>query len=166
MKIAKTILLCICLAGLSQIVWSQNTSSDSTHGIPGYLDPRTGSFKPMAPPLEETPNAATITPTTGVFRVSFTIDLSPLPPNELYTCTVIVGGYDVGTGQSFAETASVAVTKAPGVAFCAVDIRYSWTLGTPGSDTVKLSFQISAVAPSNGLPQRSTDQGIATIKVP
>ena len=43
----RIMLIGICLCGLLATGWSQVSTSTVTPGIPGYLDPLTGSFKPM-----------------------------------------------------------------------------------------------------------------------
>ena len=61
MRIAKLMLVCVCLAGLTQLVWSQSSSVLKTHerGIPGFLDPKTGMFTARVQSQEPT---ADVTP--------------------------------------------------------------------------------------------------------
>jgi len=47
----RSILVSLCLFGLLATGWSQYSMNTVTPGIPGFLDPQTGSFKPM--PLVE-----------------------------------------------------------------------------------------------------------------
>lgn len=166
MNSTKTILVGLCLLGLSIAGWSQNANRSSVPGIPGYLDPRTGTFKPMplAPPSEdETP----VNPTTGKVVLTLTVTLtSTFPTNEVYSCGLSAETIDISTSLTFIDEFEVAATKSGSTLTCKITLPYSWTLTSAGSDTMDLAYSINAAAPSSGLPLRIADHGIANIKVP
>jgi hypothetical protein len=86
MKPWKMALASIVLFALTQPAGSQEKEADQTtpgpaqQGIPGYLDPQTGAFKPMAkPPLTDL-EIEPATATAGDFKVTVTITVkSSLP---------------------------------------------------------------------------------------
>ncbi len=76
MRAVKILSICVCFIVVTQATWGQKANDAARPGIPGYLDPRTGAFRPMPQVNEETPdlNFATVA-TTGSFVVNFTISL-------------------------------------------------------------------------------------------
>jgi hypothetical protein len=172
MSIAKSILVCVCLVGLTQPVWSQkpNESAKPAPGILGYLDPKTGAFRPLVqnPPEEEEIEPA-IAPTTGTFVFNFTITIaSKNLGGDTVLCSADATTFDT-TGLSATESASVKATVSGSAAKCTVTIPYSWPLKTPASDSVTLSYSVEAVNTSTttgGQPTRSSFQSLPTIKVP
>ena len=166
MNSTKTILVGLCLLGLSIAGWSQNVNRPAVPGIPGYLDPRTGTFKPMplAPASEdETP----VTPTTGKIVLTLTVTLvSTFPTNEVYSCGLAANTFDIATSLTFLDEFNVAATKSGSTLTCKITLPYSWALTSVSTDTMSIAYSVNAAAPSSGLPLRLADHGIASIKIP
>jgi hypothetical protein len=143
MKILTTIFVSACFTGLTQPVWSQ-TSEHNSHGIPGYLDPQTGSFKPMAKaPPEETESTAAAT--GGDFKVTFNITVkSALPATAAITCIFTASTTDLASGLTMNDSMSVVATGTGASRKCVLDMFYSWPLASAASDTVSLSYSITA----------------------
>jgi hypothetical protein len=58
MKIRYFILVSACIMGLTQPVWGQKVNQTATPGsILGYLDPKTGAFRPLVQNPVETGDA-------------------------------------------------------------------------------------------------------------
>jgi hypothetical protein len=152
---------------MNQSAWSQHNAS-SERGIPGYLDPKTGTFKllPRASAESEQP-AAVIAPTTGKLVYNFTINVaSLLPSSAVINCSGSATIIDVSAGLvSIEEEASTVATRSGSKATCTVTIPYSWPLANASADTVQLGFTITAGLTTLGATRVST-QTIATIKVP
>jgi len=166
MKIARIIFVCVCLVGFTQLAWSQKPASPQ-HGILGYLDPVTGTFKPLVqnPAPSEEAEMEAPGPTTGKFVFSFTITISSTNlSGDTISCQAEASAFDVT--RSLDESASVKATVSGSTATCTVTIPYSWTLTTPTTDMVSLSYTIYATS-STGQPTRTSSQTpLATIKVP
>jgi hypothetical protein len=176
MRIAKSILVCVCLLGLAQPVWSQkpNETAKPTPGILGYLDPKTGAFRPLVQnPVEDEEVEPALAPTTGTLVFNFTITIAS---KNLAGDTIICSAYastsefsSAGVGVSANETASVKATVTGSTAKCSVTIPYSWPLKTASTDTVSLNYIVEAVNTSTtaaGELARSSSQNLPTIKVP
>ena len=173
LKICQIILVCVFLAGVSQVVWGHAAGVQTNAGAPGilgHLDPRTGAFTPLQQTAEADLAALILTaPTTGKFVFSFTITIASTNlGSDAIACEANVTALDT-SGHTFTETASVAATKSGTTATCTVTIPYSWILSTPTVDMVSLAYTISAVntaAASGGQPTRISSQTLGTIKVP
>jgi hypothetical protein len=165
MKILTTIFVSACFAGLTQPVWSQ-ASEHNGHGIPGYLDPKTGAFKPMAkPPVEESESPA-VAATAGDFKVTFTITVkSAIPATAPITCTFSASTFEAATGLSMNDSMSVTATGTGATRKCVLDMFYSWPLSSPASDTVSLDYSVSAGGPgSSGTVFRDSFQSLPSKK--
>jgi len=143
------------------------------HGIIGTLDPQTGAFKPLINPtvvedLEAAPEITT--PTTGTFKVNFTITVkSTIPSADVIGCSVTASTIDLTSGHVIEEIAGVAATRAGSSATCTVTIPYSWVLTTPLTDTVSLTYAITSPSGGTGasaFPNRYSYQTISNGKVP
>ncbi len=143
MRIAKSILVCVCLLGLAQPVWSQkgNEAAKPTPGILGYLDPKTGAFRPLVQnPVEDEEVEPALAPTTGTFVFNFTITIaSKNLGGDTILCSANADTFET-TGLSAEESASVKATVTGSTAKCTVTIPYSWPLKSASSDTVSLSY--------------------------
>jgi hypothetical protein len=167
-----TILLaCICFVGLAQPLLGQTATASETQGIPGYLDPRTGAFRPtpqVLPDLEEIQAASTTV--TGKLVFNFTITVTS---TGLSADTVVCGAnaelVDAPTtgGIFILESAAVGVKEASTVS-CTVTIPYSWTLATMSTDKVTLTYTISVggTTATTVLPNRTSSRGLGSINVP
>ena len=162
MNYTRSILVGLCLFGLSIAGWGQTLS----RGIPGFLDPNTGTFKPM-PSLVNTDNLPPVTPTKGRIVLSLVAGIrSALPANEVYSCGISVTTFDTTSGLAFEESAQIAATLSGINEVCVITLPYSWDLTSPGSDSMSISYSVTAVGPTNGLPARQLNHGVANIPVP
>jgi hypothetical protein len=172
-RISKLIFVCMCLVGITQLVWSQNQHTDAggqAHSIPGYLDPRTGTFTTRAQPseaAEETP----LTFTTILARLVFNFTIAPndQPPTATISCTVSLSTTD-SSGLAYDESATAIATN-NGTA-CKVTVLFSWSLASPTQDQVFVdyhiaSFQSIAVGGAASVQQvRDADHSLPSISVP
>jgi hypothetical protein len=168
MTILQVALVFAGLAGITQSAWSQQTST-SQRGILGYLDSRTGAFRPLvqASAEGEQAKAATASPTTGklVFVFSITI-ASTLATSETITCSGNASVIEIanGTALTIEEAATVMATRSGSKASCTVTIPYSWSLTFASTDTVGLQYTITAGS-TVGVARLSL-QSLPSIKIP
>ncbi len=175
MRAVKILSICVCFIVFTQAMWGQKANEAARPGIPGYLDPRTGAFRPTVP-TEESPDLSTATvATTGSFVVNFTINVkSVLPSTDTIACLVDIVVSDATTTASprfFNESAAVAATGTGATRLCKVTIPYSWALTTASTDMVSIDYTITApglfISTTNALPFRlSSLTPLAVIKVP
>lgn len=178
MSMSKVIFVCVCLVGLTQLVWSQSGGSDAVlggraRGVPGYLDPRTGTFTAKVqvdPQVVENPD---LIGAGGTWNIELNIALVTKPAG---TDTVVCeASLDVSdTYPSFGyEEDSVAIAKVSGSsATCTVTIPYLWYLSTPKTDTVTISYDVSLYhvfaigAVNQANITRRTDHTVGSVAVP
>jgi hypothetical protein len=151
MRMLKMIFVLVCVVGLTQLIWSQNGSSASerterdTHarGIPGYLDPRTGTFTTKAqsvPGNQEGALDPTLTNYYGTYVITLTITISSnISTSDVIVCTASLSTDDPGGGL-FSEDAAAVASRSGNTATCKVVIPYSWFLTTPGTDLVSIDY--------------------------
>ena len=170
MTILQAAFLFAGVTGIAQSAWSQQTST-AQHGILGYLDPRTGAFRPLAQTSAENEQAkaATASPTTGklVFVFSITI-ASTLASTETIICTSTASIIEIANGGALAidETATVIATRSGSKASCTVTIPYSWSLPSITTDMVSLGYSISAVNAATVGVARLSSHSLPSINVP
>lgn len=169
MNISK-VLLVLAVLGVTQSAWSQIAEKPKTDGILGYLDARTGAFKPVplpSPDDEQALAAASITPTTGKFVFNISVNIqSNLPANSVIICGAGANVADVTASfTTIEEQAEVVATRSGSKATCTVTIPYSWPLVSPSQDMVGRSFTISATA-QNVVVARQSIHSLAPIKTP
>jgi hypothetical protein len=166
-----TLLAGVCFFGLAPPALSQTTTGADKSGIPGILDPKTGSFKPLPQAgsgIEEVLAASTTV--TGKLVFNFTITVSSLGlTGDTVVCNADASLLDSPTtgGIFITESASVGAKEASTVS-CTVTIPYSWTLATMSSDRVSLSYSISVVGSTatTAVPNRVSAHGLGSISVP
>ncbi|MBV9302916.1 MAG: hypothetical protein JOY62_04200 [Acidobacteriaceae bacterium] len=169
MKLVNLIFASICVIGLTQLGWSQShRNRDARHGVLGYFDPETGTFKPMTPQALEEGAAPPASPTTGTFVFNITITIkSSIPTSDTIVCTATADTDDVSSGRFMDEEASVAAKRTGNTATCSVTIPYSWPLSSASSDTVGLSYEVEAFSSTTtGALTRLSTQSLPSIKVP
>lgn len=170
MNYTKSILVGLCMFGLSIAAWSQNSTSPSLPGIPGYLDPRTGTFKAMPQVSDQgiAGNSAPVTQSTGNIVVNLNVTLySDVPTSGVgYSCGVNVIVFDnVMFSEPFTESNQIAATPSGRTLICTVSAEYQWALANPSNDTVMISYTVSATG-TNGVPTRTAVHSLANISVP
>jgi hypothetical protein len=168
MRTYRFLFVCTFVAALALPAWSQNANQTSANGILGYLNPRTGSFSPLAQPSSDDVLPA-LTTVGGKFVVNFTITISStLPTTDVISCGIDSVLVDLGSGFTLLESAAVAATRTGSSAKCTVTLPYSWTLASQTTDMVSLTYSIIVPATAAGaqFPNRTSNHGFATIKVP
>jgi hypothetical protein len=165
MKISKVLFLgFFCLIGIAPLVWSRSQGQPlpagtpgSSHGIPGYLDPKTGTFTSRA--QIASPDVQAAGTTRILFRLIFpiTIDINDQSSANTTSCSVDISTSDAA---GFVEDSGSTVGNANG---CTVTILAQWDLATPTADKVSISFDISS---SGSGGARSTSHSIAQISMP
>ncbi len=167
MRITKLLLICMCCVMVAPAVWGQTANSQAKPGILGYLDPRTGAFRPVPSAAEEGPDAAALTTFGGTITVTLTITLKTTGLTNI-TCSEEVSVVDGTTSpRFFAESNTVAATGTGTTRTCKLSIPYSWGLTTQASDNMSTSYVVFGSTGTTGLPQRSsTLSPLDTRKVP
>jgi len=169
MKVLKLSLVIACLVGIVGTGFAQNAETRKPQGILGYLDPRTGVFRTLAPAVD-TADAAPVTPTTGKFVFNFTITVAAtIAATAKIACSANASTVDLATGNFVTEEAVVLATRSGTTATCTVNIPYSWNLGSAATDKVALTYSLQAPAAATAataFPVRLSSQSIATIAVP
>jgi hypothetical protein len=165
MKISKVLFLgFFCLVAITPIVWSRSqaqpipaVTAGSAHGIPGYLDPKTGTFTSRA--QIASPDVQAAGTTRILFRLIFpiTIDINDQSSGNTTACSVDISTSDAA---GFVEDSGSTVGNANG---CTVTILAQWDLATPVTDKVSISFEIAS---SGSGGTRSTSHSIAQIAMP
>jgi hypothetical protein len=151
-KISTFALIIASLTGMSPSASSQNPDGAFGRGIPGYLDARTGAFKPMVqPPVESDQTAytlAALSPMTGKLVFNFTVNVaSSLPSSAVITCLAsaqLLEMTSLGVGANVQEEAGIVAIRSGSKATCTVTMPYSWPLTTASHDKVTLGYNISA----------------------
>jgi hypothetical protein len=150
MKMLRVIFVSVCLVGLTQLLWSQNASVDmarhtQSHGVPGYLDPRTGIFttRAQAAPAEGA-QEPTVTAVPFEVKVDGVWHLSTIPKaGDIVSCQASLSVFDAA--NSYFENAASIATISGANATCNVLLPVEWTLATPNTDTFSVSYRISIV---------------------
>ena len=173
MKLVKFAIVSASLLGLSLPAWTQEASQDATNvdknasfpGILGYLDPKTGAFKPMQQGIDL--SAASFAILTGEIEYKITVTIkSAIATSSPIVCGGNAATADLGSGTSHSETASVTASRAGSTASCTVIIPYAWALASAGSDSVSLSYSVTAAGGAGGLASRASIHSLPPIKVP
>jgi hypothetical protein len=154
MNRSKMLLLGVCLVALSVLLWSQTGRSGAQQGrqgIPGYLDARTGAFRAVPHHSIDAdalaPEAAVVY--TGKFVYHFTITLgSTIPTGDVIQCAASADTTDTARETFLHEQGASQATVSGSTATCTVTIPYSWTLGSPTTDTVALYYSIGEYNPT------------------
>ena len=169
MRLTMVFLLSTCFLAAAIPAWGQAAKQFPTKpGILGYLDPRTGAFRPVFPlpatdDNEELPAATTVTGT-----VTLTITITNKSADLQILCDVDVATMDgPSTSQTFyEETAEVQATGSP-TKTCKFTVPYSWSLNTPSTDTMTTSYIVTGASGSGGLLARGSSRlPLDTRKVP
>jgi hypothetical protein len=132
---------------------ANTVAAPAPHLVPGFYDPKTGTFKPYVNPGAGTLNpSATAVTRDGSIVVEFTIDVkSGIPANAPIYVEVDFGTSEVSSTTYNAyvsddETATVEASRtSASTARATVTIPYSWPhLLTPTKDQIAITYVISA----------------------
>lgn len=167
MRITKLLLICVCCAAVAPALWGQTANSQSRPGILGYLDPRTGAFRPLPLAADEDSELPATTTFTGTVTVTITITLKTTALTNI-TCSETVTVADGTTSPRFIEESNtVAATGTGTTRTCKLSIPYSWGLTTQSTDSMSTGYSVFGTTGTSGLPQRtSTLSPLDTRKVP
>jgi hypothetical protein len=141
---------------------AQSAPTEPTHKrIYGYQDLATGTFHPM---VRAVPDAASVTPTTGKYEVSFAVTIESsfargavigceVAISELTTVVTATPPYESGISYTEIATGSVAAGAAGTKATCTVSLPYSWvipaaTKTSKVTSTITGSYTVSAYNPT------------------
>lgn len=161
----RSILIGLCLFGLLATGWSQNSTNTITPGIPGFLDPQTGSFKPMLPVEGSGIDLANTSQTGGKIVLTLTATLTTsFPTTESFSCGLNATVADVASGLTFSDTIFVAAKRNGSTLSCAVTLPYGWDLASPTSDIMLVLYTINAINGTTGFPERVAQHGVASIR--
>jgi len=178
MRISKLIFVCVCLVGLTQLVWSQNERvvggpAKHSHGIAGYLDPRTGTFTTKAQGAGAADASDELPPTlTNIlarFVFTFAIEYNDQPTSATTACTVDISTSD-SSGLFYDESATALATN--GGKACTVTILFLWSLASPTADQVFAEYHVESfqavTVGGTSAPEifRSADHSILPLAMP
>jgi hypothetical protein len=168
LKNTRSILVGLCLFGLSITAWGQNVNFPAGSGIPGYLDPRTGTFRPVPLVTDSgSEDAPPVTPTTGKIVLNLTVTLqTSFGTGETYSCGLTASAFDTSSGLSFVDSHQIAVTKTGSTLTCTITLPYSWALVSRGSDTMMVAYSVDAGNGTGALHIRLAEHGVANLIVP
>jgi hypothetical protein len=153
-------------------VCQQSTSVE----IPGYLNPKTGTFRPRLTPAATPAATPKYTTYTGTLEFEFTITVdSKIPSGQEVDCEATASLVDIpteGSNENVITEGATAIASVSGTtATCTVKIPYSWSLANAAEDEVSLSYQLAIVPASitnetDATPVRRSTQDLAPITVP
>jgi len=168
MRITKVLLICMCCAMVVPAVWGQTTNSPAKPGILGYLDPRTGAFRPVPAATEESQDPAALTTYGGTITVTLTITVKSTGLTN-FTCSADVSMVDAETSaspRSYNESATAVATGSGTSRTCKLTIPYAWALSTQASDSMTTSYSAIGTAATPTTARNSSLYPLDTRKVP
>lgn len=169
MKITKFALVCLCFVMGTTALWGQAANKQSA-GILGYLDAKTGAFRPLPQAAEDDAEPRTLTTFGGTITITFTITVKTTTLTT-FTCS---GEADVNddtasaTGfHTYSESDTALATGSGTTRTCKVSIPYSWGLATQSSDSITISYVVLGSNGTTETAQRTTSLSpLEVIKVP
>jgi hypothetical protein len=140
MKISKRILVCVCLVGLTQFVWSQN----QTIGAQGQGVSHPETFPAAAHYRVSHPGDVPLSGTPILFRENFvfTISAGDIPAAAVIFCYASMSTDD--TNGEFYESNEVVATRSGSTATCTVPLLAKWTLVNPTTDMIDAEYETYA----------------------
>jgi hypothetical protein len=167
MKITKRLLLCLCCIMIVPALWGQAANSPAKPGILGYLDPKTGAFRPVPLATDQNVEPATLTTFGGTITVTLTITVKSTNLTS-FTCSaeVVVEDEVTTTPRGYDESDTATATGSGTTRTCKVTIPYSWELGTQSSDSMTISYIVFGSATSPAAERTTGLSPLDTTKVP
>jgi hypothetical protein len=176
MRISKVIFACLVCIVVATLGWSQSPSAQPEqgklahgvqpgHGVPGYLNPQTGTFTTQA----QSPTAAVAT-TTVIFRLTYNFKFlyNDNPVGNTTTCSIYISTSDAAGSHYEGNT----VISPDGGQSCQVTVLAQWDLATPTTDMIQVSAYVESFGSTKGnydqlLPDRYTRiNNLPSIPVP
>jgi hypothetical protein len=178
MKLFKAFLVMVFATTVAGTAWSQGADTGPSPGtIPGYLDLRTNSFRPIH--VHPVASPASVSASTGTIITTFAITVaSTIPAATQITCNVTASVIEINSSfevtNNIVDSATVLASRnvAAGSATCTVKIPYSWLLLTPSGDQANLSYDINAntalakTTKADTLINRNSTQTFDIISIP
>jgi hypothetical protein len=159
MRITKLLLICVCCIMVAPAVWGQAANSVARPGILGYLDPKTGAFRPVPLVTDEIADPATFTTFNGTITVTLTITVKSTSLT-VFTCSAEVSNEDniSVSPRGYSESATATATGTGTTRTCKMTIPYSWSLATHATDTMTTSYIVfgSGTSTTGADTQRTT----------
>ena len=170
MRITPLLTICLCYLIAATAVWGQAPSTSTNPGVLGYLDPRTGAFRPIPQLAAEDADIAAASTFGGTITLTITVTLKTIALTSV-TCTADVTVLDNPTSPTgpvtYGESNTVAATGTGTTRTCRLTIPYSWALTTPSTDSMSTSYIVTGAVGTTGLPQRTATRTLLdTRKVP
>jgi hypothetical protein len=168
----------VVVLGVASIGFAQFRSQANQREL-GYYDRSTGAFEPAKTTMDPEA-AAAVVPRTGTLIVKLTITVdSVIPKNAVVGCSTDADVSDDSSGFTSEEHASTVATLVSGKTYsCTMTIPYSWTLASPTTDKIGISYTTNIgygyqVTATNGtavlvqpVTARSVIQPVGSIAVP
>jgi len=142
---SKMIFVCVCLVGLTQLGWSQGFVQ--AKGIPGFLNPKTGTFTTRTQgngPLQN-PDAMpdTLTEYAGTWTVKIAMTVSStIPSGAAVFCSADLSL--VGT-DNYYESAVAQASVSKGSGSCTLTMPYAWFLANEPSDSIYVHYSVNII---------------------
>lgn len=167
MRLTKLLLISACCLIAAMPAWGQASNTPFRPGIPGYLDPHTGAFRPIPLAAEDDAELPAATTVTGTVTLTITITVKSSSISN-FTCIAQVTVNDGTTSPTFYdESNTVAATGSGSTRTCKLSIPYSWSLTTASTDIMTTGYSVLASTGATGLPQRTSSRSpVDSRKVP
>jgi len=167
-KIARITLVGFLSVALCAVGWShaqqssQATSAKEAHGIPGYLDPRTGMFRTRSQSPAQASVAVTSDPV--IFRLVFNFNILYNDQTGTVACHVSISPFGDTNGLFHSEDATALANGQT----CQVTILAQWDLATPSTDQVSIEYEIDSFQTVQGTLEnfRGSSHSLASIPMP
>lgn len=169
MRLTMVFLLSTCFLAAAIPAWGQATNNSTKPGILGYLDPRTGAFRPVPPPATdddaETPATSSVVTGTVTLTITITVKTSGL---TTFICSAEVDTLDGTTSPTiYNEGNSVTATGSGSTRTCKLSIPYSWTLTSASTDIMTTSYFVTATSGATAAVTRTSSRSpLDSRKVP
>jgi len=141
MKITHLLLICMCCVMVAPAAWGQAANNAVKPGILGYLDPKTGAFRPVPAATDEIVDPAAFTTFTGTITVTLTITVKSTTLT-VFSCQAEVSVEDniTASPRGYSESATANATGTGTTRTCKLTIPYAWALATRASDSMSTSY--------------------------
>jgi hypothetical protein len=141
MKTTKLLLICLCCVMVAPAAWGQAANNAAKPGILGYLDPKTGAFRPVPAATDEIVDPAAFTTFTGTITVTLTITVKSTTLT-VFNCTAEVSTEDniSVSPRGYSESATAMATGTGTTRTCKLTIPYAWSLATHANDMMTTSY--------------------------
>ena len=141
MKITHLLLICMCCVMVAPAAWGQAANNAVKPGILGYLDPKTGAFRPVPSSIDEIADPASFTTFGGTITLTLTITVKSTALT-VFSCTAEVSVEDniTASPRGYSESATATATGTGTTRTCKMTIPYAWALATHASDMMTTSY--------------------------